>query len=328
MKKILVTGASGFVGGYFISNLAASRPDCAIHAVSRRPPSWNFIPASQSRDTSFIFHQVDLMEKTSIATIIGKIRPDCILHLAAQSSVGESWNTPAETFLNNVTIFLNILDAVRIKSKRTRILSVGSSEQYGIVSKDDIPVREERIQQPSNPYGIARVAQEQLAMVYRKGFDLDICCTRSFNHCGPGQSDQFVASAIAKQYAKIRKGLQDPIIDIGNGTIVRDFLDVRDVIAAYMLILEKGVPGAVYNVCSGRGYAINDLVILLADRLKMPIQIRQNPMKIRPQDNPSIIGSPEKLQSELGWNPHYSLADSLEEMVEYWEMQLRGGQKP
>jgi GDP-4-dehydro-6-deoxy-D-mannose reductase len=198
------------------------------------------------------------------------------------------------------------------------VLSIGSSEQYGIVSENDLPLNEGRPQCPANPYAAARVAQENLAHVYREGYGLDFCCTRSFNHCGPGQTDRFVASAIAKQFARISLGLQDPVVEIGDGTIVRDFLDVRDVIAAYALLLEKGVSGQVYNVCSGRGYAIGELVTLLADRLKIPVQTHQNPMKLRPQDNPKIIGSNEKIRRELGWHPHIPLADSLEEMSAYW----------
>ena len=253
-----------------------------------------------------------------------KIQPDYILHLAAQSSVGESWNDPVASFTNNTTIFLNIIDAVRLYDNATRILSIGSSEQYGIVSENDLPIKEDCPQRPANPYAVGRVAQEQLARVYTEGFGLDICCTRSFNHCGPGQTDRFVASAIAKQFARISLGLQDPVIEIGDGTIVRDFLDVRDVVAAYALILKKGIKGQVYNVCGGRGYAISDLVTLLADRLQIPVRIKQNPMKLRPQDNPCIIGSPEKIQTELGWHPHIPLADSMQEMAAYWETHFSG----
>jgi GDP-4-dehydro-6-deoxy-D-mannose reductase len=323
MKKILITGASGFVGGHFIRFLKAQEPGYEIHAISRRKPEGDFLPGPEYPGTTAAFHQADLSDSVRITTLIEKIQPDYLLHLAAQSSVAESWNTPSATFLNNISIFLNIIEAVRLRSRTTRILSVGSSEQYGTVREPDLPVREDKSQQPSNPYAVARVAQEELAMVYRNGYDLDICCTRSFNHCGPGQTDRFVASAIAKQFAGIRLGLQDPVVEIGDGSVIRDFLDVRDVVAAYFLILEKGIAGQVYNVCSGRGYAINDLVTLLSGRLEIPVRIHQNQMKLRPQDNPRMIGCPEKIQNELGWQPHIPLADSMEEMAVYWENILK-----
>jgi GDP-4-dehydro-6-deoxy-D-mannose reductase len=324
MKKILITGASGFVGGHFIRFLSNRPDDFEIHAISRKQPAWDFFPEFPSLNARFAFHQADLMDMPRITSLIEKIQPDYILHLAAQSSVGESWNTPVASFTNNTTIFLNVVEAVRLNDNAARILSIGSSEQYGVVSEKDLPIKEDSPQRPANPYAVARVAQEQLAMVYTEGFGLDICCARSFNHCGPGQTDRFVASAIAKQFAQISLGLQDPVIEIGDGTIIRDFLDVRDVVAAYVLILKKGITGQVYNVCSGRGYAISDLVKLLADRLQIPVRIKQDPMKRRPQDNPHIVGSSEKIQTELDWHPQITLADSMQEMSGFWEKRLSG----
>ena len=147
--------------------------------------------------------------------------------------------------MNNTNIFLNIIDTVRLNDNAARVLSIGSSEQYGIVSEKDLPIAEERPQCPENPYAVARVAQEQLARIYAKGYDLDICCTRSFNHCGPGQTDRFVVSAIVKQFVKIAHGIQKPVIHIGNGAIVRDFVDVHDVI--------DGILSSPYQGKKGRG---------------------------------------------------------------------------
>jgi len=322
MKKILITGISGFVGGYVVDHLASCNDMVEIHGISRSKPAWNFIPARPQQLKVHHFHIADLNDLPKIQSLIEKIQPDQILHLAAQSSVGESWNSPVTSFVNNTTIFLNIIDAVRLMDTGARILSVGSSEQYGVVSETDLPLREDYPQRPANPYAVARVAQEQLAGVYCDGFGMDICCTRSFNHCGPGQTDKFVAGAITKQFARISLGLQDPVIEIGDGTIVRDFLDVRDVVSAYGLLLEKGRSGQVYNICSGRGCAISDLVELLSDRLDLPVQVKQNPMKRRPQDNPRIVGSPDKIRRELGWHPRIPLADSLQEMSVYWKERI------
>jgi len=322
MKKILITGISGFVGGYFVDYLISHGDPLEIHGISRSKPAWNFVSVTTEDLQGHHFHLADLNDFPRIKSLIEEIRPDYILHLAAQSSVAESWNSPVVSFINNCTNFLNIIEAVRLSDTPARVLSIGSSEQFGIVTENDLPLNEDSPQRPANPYAVARVAQEQLARVYGEGYGLDICCTRSFNHCGPGQTDRFVASAIVKQFARISLGLQDPIIEIGDGTIVRDFLDVRDVVAAYALLLKKGVPGEVYNVCSGRGYAISELVTLLADRLRIPVRIHQNPMKRRPRDNHQIVGSYEKIRTELGWCPHIHLADSLQEMSTYWKNRL------
>jgi GDP-4-dehydro-6-deoxy-D-mannose reductase len=322
MKTLLITGISGFVGGHVVHFFKNHPHEYEIHGISRSNISWDYFSGSFPLAETVTFHRADLLDRTRIAAIIDAVQPDCILHLAAQSSVGESWNTPASSFTNNVTGFLNIVEPVRLSGRATKIVSVGSAEQYGVVDKRSLPLREDAIQHPVNPYGAARVAQEYLANIYAEGYGLDICSTRSFNHCGPGQTDRFVASAIAKQFARISLGKQDPVIEIGDSTIVRDFLDVRDVVRAYVLLLEKGVRGQVYNICSGRGYAISELVTLLSNRMQIPVRIHQSPMKRRPQDNPQIVGSYDKIRAELGWYPYISLADSLLEMYAYWENQL------
>jgi len=242
--------------------------------------------------------------------------------LAAQSSVAESWKTPVVSFMNNTNIFLNIIDTIRQNDNGTRILSIGSSEQYGIVSASDLPLTEESPQCPANPYAVARVAQEQLAKIYAEGYGLDICCTRSFNHCGPGQSDRFVVSAIAKQIAKITHGLQEPVIHIGNGSIVRDFVDIRDVVAAYALLLAKGKRGEVYNICSGTGRTIREIALTLAEDRRLKIEIVEDEAQIRPIDNPRIVGSNKKIRNDLGWKPAIPFRRSLLSVYNYWDHHL------
>ena len=176
---------------------------------------------------------------------------------------------------------------------------------------------------PENPYAVARVAQEQLARIYAKGFDLDICCTRSFNHCGPGQNDRFVISAIVKQFVMVAHGIQKPVIHIGNGAIVRDFVDVHDVIEAYYLLLSKGKKGEVYNICSGQGRAIQDIVMLLSEMLGIRVEILQEQSQIRPIDNPRIVGSYQKIQRDLGWKPTISFEQSLQSIYHYWDGRIQ-----
>jgi len=323
MKKILITGISGFVGGHFVQYLTTHHHDLEIHGISRSKPAWDFIPDLPELTDNSHFHQADLMDIPTIRSLIEEIQPEYIVHLAAQSSVAESWKNPVDSFLNNTNIFLNIIDTVRLNDFIARVLSVGSSEQYGIVSEKDLPLYEKSPQHPANPYAVARVAQEQLARIYAEGYGLDICCTRSFNHCGPGQSDRFVVSSIVRQFVQIAPGAREPVINIGNGAIIRDFIDVRDVVEVYYLLLTKGKRGEVYNICSGQGRSIQDIVTLLSDMLEIPVRIKQEQSQIRPIDNPRIVGSYTKIQRDLGWEPTIPFDQTLQSMYDYWDIRLK-----
>jgi GDP-4-dehydro-6-deoxy-D-mannose reductase len=210
------------------------------------------------------------------------------------------------------------VEAVRLQSINSKILSVGSSEEYGIVKERDLPLIEKKQISPVNPYAVARVSEEHLAQIYVKGYHLNICCTRSFNHIGPGQTDNFLVSSIAKQFAKIAISHKKPVIKIGSGLIIRDFVDIDDAIFAYDKILEKGVSGEVYNVCTGRGYSINDIVGILSELTQIPVKLTQNKDLIRPIDNPILIGNFKKLNKDTGWNPRVPIEKSLEKIYCYW----------
>lgn len=318
MKSILITGISGFVGGHFTRFIVNKKPDCVIHGLSRSKPVWDFIGNRDHLLDAITFHQCDLLDSKKINEIIGRIQPDYILHLASFSSVSQSWREPLASFLNNTNAFLNIVEAVRLQSLNTKILSVGSSEEYGIVNESDLPLTEKKHVAPANPYAVARVSEEHLAQIYAKGYHLDICCTRSFNHIGPGQSDQFVVSSIAKQFAEIAHNRKKPVIKIGAGSIIRDFIDIEDVIRAYDAILEKGVTGEVYNVCSGKGHSILDIVNALSELTHIPVVVEQNQTLLRPIDNPVLIGSYDKLQKTTGWKPDCPIEKSLEKIHTYW----------
>ncbi|MBN1354266.1 MAG: GDP-mannose 4,6-dehydratase, partial [Candidatus Omnitrophica bacterium] len=206
----------------------------------------------------------------------------------------------------------------RVKSK---ILSVGSSEQYGIVSRGSLPLVEKSPLNPISPYAVARVAQEEMSIIYTRGYNIPIICTRSFNHIGPRQSDVFAVSSFAKQIVEGRKGKRDKII-CGNLDVVRDFIDVRDAVCAYDLLLHKGKPGDVYNICSGRGHKLSDVLGLLQKIgvTRMPVEV--NSALIRPMDNPIIIGSCAKLKKDTGFKAKYDISVSLGDMIDYWEEQL------
>jgi GDP-4-dehydro-6-deoxy-D-mannose reductase len=322
MKKVLITGVSGFVGGYFVRYITSHYDTLEIHGISRSMPAWDFVNVSPKLFDDHHFHLADLNDIPKLKSLIEKIQPDYILHLAAQSSVAESWVSPVDSFMNNTNIFLNIIDTVRLNDNAARILSVGSSEQYGIVSAADLPLKEESPQHPANPYAVARVAQEQLARIYAEGYGIDICCTRSFNHCGAGQSDRFVVSRIVKQFVQISRGMQDPVIHIGNGSIIRDFIDVHDVVTAYDILLMKGKRGDVYNICSGTGRTIRSIVLELSEILNIPVEIREEQSQIRPMDNPRIIGSSDKMLKEFGWRPTVSFEETLRTMYSCWDHRL------
>jgi len=327
MKKLLITGISGFVGGHLVDFLRKNHLDLEIHGISRSRPSWDFVPTLPDLFKNHHFHQMDLLDIPKIKTFLEEVQPDYIIHMAAQSSVAESWKTPVLSFMNNTNIFLNIIDTVRLNDNGARVLSIGSSEQYGIVSSRDLPLTEESAQCPANPYAVARVSQEQLARIYAEGYGLDICCTRSFNHCGPGQTDRFVVSAIVKQFVKIAHGLQEPVIHIGNGSIVRDFTDVRDVVEAYTLLLSRGKRGEVYNICSGTGRTIEEIVTTVSEMKGIPVQVHQERDQIRPIDNPRIIGSNRKIQQDIGWKPTIPFEQSLVSIFDYWDRLVQGDMK-
>jgi GDP-4-dehydro-6-deoxy-D-mannose reductase len=325
MKTILITGISGFVGGHFTQYLTNEQPDFVIHGISRSKPAWDFIQHRDQILRKCSFHQCDLLDSSKVASIIGEVQPDYILHLASFSSVAQSWKEPLASFLNNTNAFLTIVEAVRVQGLKPRIVSVGSSEEYGIVKETDLPLSEKNPPAPANPYAVARLSEEYLARIYTRGYNLDVCCTRSFNHIGPGQSDQFVVSSLARQFADITLHRTPPVIKIGAGSIIRDFVDIDDVIQAYMAILSKGVTGEVYNVCSGHGYSILDIVRFFSASTHIPVTVEQNTDLLRPIDNPVLIGSYDKLRDDTGWVPHCTIEKSLEKIYAYWYNKLSIG---
>jgi GDP-4-dehydro-6-deoxy-D-mannose reductase len=286
--------------------------------MSRSIPSWDFIPSRESLVEEIAVHPGDMQDGPWVRATIREIAPDTIIHLAAQSSVAESWRNPRETVLNNLSLLLNVLEAVRQNALNPRILMVGSSEVYGPVTGRDLPLRETHPVHALNPYAAARAAQENLARNYTDGYHIPIVSTRSFNHIGPGQNARFVVSSIAKQVAEITRGKREPVLTIGNGSIIRDFTDVRDVVEAYLTLIEKGRPGEVYNICSGTGRKIADIAAALLSIGGVSGAIRSSADLMRPQDNPTVIGDNGKIRHEIGWQPRIPFEESLRAVYEYW----------
>lgn len=320
MKRYLITGFSGFVAYWFLRQLNSSCTEekAEVLGLDLHKPK-DFEQGYNFENLTIRFMSIDLLDRKSLEISLQAFCPDYILHLAAFSSVGESWRNPVDCYANNTNIFLNIVEAVRQNRIKCRILSIGSSEEYGNVSKADVPLREDSALTPISPYAIARVSQEMLSKCYVDSFSLDIVMTRSFNHIGPRQRDIFVIPSFAKQIVYgLLDGKQEVELTTGDVSIVRDFTDVRDVVRAYDFLLRNGKTGEIYNVCSGRGQPIADIIQIIADKLGVKVSTKVSPALVRPNDNMIIIGDNTKLHSQTGWKPEHSLESTLDDMIEWW----------
>jgi GDP-4-dehydro-6-deoxy-D-mannose reductase len=310
MKKYLITGISGFVAYHFLERLNSLGGQAQVLGLDLKIPQ-------EVRDCSFenvklSFVELNLLDYVVLETAIVSFCPDYIVHLASSSSVGKSWEAPRDVFLNNTNIFLNIAEVVRRQKIACRILSVGSSEEYGDVKESDIPLREDTHLNPGNPYAVARVSQEMLSKCYVDAYKLDIILTRSFNHVGPRQRTDFAIPSFAKQISDgVRRGLKEIKLSTGDITVIRDFIDVRDVVSAYFALLGSGKAGEIYNVCTGKGHSLKDVVGLLAKIFDVKVTTETDPKRVRPADNKIIVGAFDKINSHTGWKPEFGLEDSL-----------------
>ncbi|MHA1150978.1 MAG: GDP-mannose 4,6-dehydratase, partial [Promethearchaeota archaeon] len=259
-------------------------------------------------------HECDLTDAYSIRDIIKEVKPDYIFHLAAQSFVKASWTNPSQTLTNNIIGELNLLEAVRNANYKPRIMIAGSSEEYG---HTETALNEDSPLLPLSPYGVSKVAQDLLAQQYERSYGLDIVVTRAFNHTGPRRGDVFVCSSFAKQIAEIEKG-KVPVIHVGNLDAERDFTDVRDIVKAYWLALEKGEKGEVYNICSETTIPIKNILRKLLMMSKLKIEIRQDPKRMRPSDLKVLVGDCTKFKEKTEWTPSIKIEQTLEDLLNYW----------
>ena len=235
------------------------------------------------------------------------------------SSVADSWKQPAQSFVNNTNIFLNLVEGVRKFSRKTRVLSVGSSEQYGRKNSRETRLIESDLLDPTSPYAVARCAQEQLAKTYASGFDLDIVMTRSFNHIGYGQDSRFALSSFARRFGLGIANQQEEItLNVGDLQVVRDFVDARDVVRAYDLIVRQARVGAIFYICSGQGIARVVAVGYLSNASGVQNHAQSDQTLIRPLDKPEIVGSHNAITAELGWRPSFTFKESVDVLLSYW----------
>lgn len=318
MKKYLITGFSGFVSRHFLEYL--DKNGISAHVKGLDIIDHDF-KQENFKSIKFEFDKIDLLDKGKVENILYEFQPNYILHLASFSSVALSWKEPVRSFQNNTNIYLNILEAVRKINLSSRILSIGSSEEYGDVDKNDLPLTEEHSLKPISPYAVARISQEFLSQIYANGYGLDIVMTRSFNHIGPFQKDIFAVPSFVKQLVQIKKNGGKGELITGNLNIVRDFTDVRDVVSAYNLLLTQGKKGNLYNVCSGIGFSLKQIVDRICNILDIDVNIKLDPNLIRPNDNKIIIGSNKKIKISHKWEPRYTFDTSLNDMIIYWQSQ-------
>lgn len=316
MIKILITGFSGFVARHFIDRLKQDEFEYSVLGIDINNPEF---PLQKTKNLTVAFKQCNLLDKENIKDILFTFSPDYILHLAAFSSVGFSWQAPDLCIKNNIEIFLNLMEELRKNNYKGRILSVGSSEEYGSYPENKLPLKEEYKLNPESPYAVARVTQENLSKVYADGFDMDVIMTRSFNHIGPWQKERFVIPSFAKQLVEIKKGIkkQKELIT-GNIDITRDFLDVRDVVDAYLKLLKNGKKGEVYNICSGEGISLKEIINRMSNFLDIKIKIIKDEKLIRPNDNRIIIGCNNKIKKDVKWQPQYLIDESLKDIINFW----------
>jgi GDP-4-dehydro-6-deoxy-D-mannose reductase len=312
--RILITGAAGFVGAHLAAHLSKATASASLFGLVR--------PGSGELPEGMVRIEADMEDAAALARALDTARPDRIVHLAAQSSPHDSWRDPIGTLRTNILGLAYLLEEVRALSLAPRVLVVGSAEEYGAVPEALQPVREETPLRPASPYAVSKLAQGYLALQYSLSHGLAAIRTRTFNHTGPGRGAAFAESSFARQIAEIEKGEREPVIAVGNLEAVRDFSDVRDVVRAYELLLERGTPGEVYNVCSGRGLRIREILDRLLALSKALIEVRVDPERLRPADVPTLVGDPARLHGATGWEPRLTLDQTLGDLLEYWRGRL------
>lgn len=304
--KLMVTGEAGFVGGFIRQALVAEN----------NAYPFELIPSPD----------LDLRDTDGLARICAAISPDYVIHLAAQSFVPASFSNPRETYEINFLGTLNLLQALKLSGFNGRFLFVGSGDTYGLVAPEALPLTENSPLKPRNPYAVSKVAAEALCYQWSQTEGMDIVMVRPFNHIGPAQSEQFVVADFAQQVMKIKLGLLDPEICVGDIDVTRDFTDVRDVVRAYLMLLScAGGSGEIYNVCTGREHSIREILQRLLALAEVAADIRQDPARSRASEQRRIYGAYDKLHHATGWQPEITLEQSLLDNLNYWERKLKNG---
>lgn len=299
--RALVTGASGFVGRHL------------VHAL--RGEGADVIACGGPHDESSEYHRIDLADERALRSVLETARPTIIFHLAAQTFVPESLDSPLDTYEINALGSARLANAVRAYGNAPRIVFASSAEVYGARAQREYPLRETLDLRPVNPYGASKAAAEAMLLAAGRSFDLDVVVARAFNTIGPGQSERFVVASLAAQLARIAAG-GPPQLLVGNLQAARDFLDVRDVVGAYIALAHSGECGEIYNVCSGSAISIRDALRELIAIARVPVEVREDAARMRPAEIPLSVGDPSKLHARTNWQPEIPLLQSLRDIYE------------
>lgn len=309
--KAYITGISGFAGSFLAELLLKKGYEVYGTHVS------DDIRNIEHIKNDLNLQKVNLLDFKSVEKSIATVLPDTIYHLAALTSPAQSFKEPDIIVTNNISAELNLLESIRLSNASPRILIASSAEVYGLISETDLPIKETTELRPGSPYAVSKIAQDYLGLQYNLSYGMDIIRVRPFNHIGPRQSPQFVVAAFAQQVAEIEKNNKKPIISVGNLDAKRDFTDVRDMVEAYLVLMEKGKTGDVYNVGSGKSHKISEILEKLLSLTDTKISIEVDSLKLRPSDVPDIYSDNTKI-NDLGWSPEFSLDKTLKDTLDYW----------
>jgi GDP-4-dehydro-6-deoxy-D-mannose reductase len=305
---ILITGAAGFAAHHFLRLLAAQKVDCKVVCVYHQARLQQSYMGLNIR-----WEQADLCNQQRVHQLIALHQPTHILHLAAQSSVGKSWQEPHATFDANAMMALHLLEAMRLCNSKAKLVLAGSAEMY---APNVLPVNEDAQIAFANVYAFSKYAQEQLALLYVQQYGLRVVCTRAFNHIGPYQNTNFAIPSFANQIAvQLKAKALHVQLHVGNVDIVRDFTDVRDIVKAYWLLLMHPTKQFAYNVCSGQGKSIASIIQLMSNKITKPIALIADDTRMRSNDNPILIGDASRIQQEFEWSVTVPLAQTIHDIL-------------
>jgi GDP-4-dehydro-6-deoxy-D-mannose reductase len=319
--RALITGITGFAGSHLAEHLLAEHPEVEVYGTFRWRSRMENV--EHLRDRIHLV-ETDLRDSTSVLTALDKSRPDYIFHLAAQSFVPASWSAPNETLTTNISGQTNIFEAVRVLRLDPVVQIACSSEQYGMVLPHETPIKETNPLRPLSPYAVSKVAQDFLGYQYFQSYGLKVIRTRGFNHTGPRRGQVFVTSNFCSQVAAIELGLQEPVIHVGNLEAIRDFTDVRDTVRAYWLAVTRAKPGEVYNIATGRGIRMREMLDQLLALSPAKVTIEVDPDRLRPSDVEILIGDSSKFRADTGWEPRIPFEQTLGDLLAYWRQRLAG----
>lgn len=307
--KILITGAGGFVGKYLTRLLLKHGHQLVAIGINN---------GHLLKELGVSTYEINILDYPAIVECMKKEQPNGVINLAAISNVPLSWDKPTLTIEVNVIGTINILNALIATNPCAKFLNVGSSDEYGLAAKQGIPLTENILCQPQNPYSISKFCAEQMVLQLGKRNGITVIHTRSFNHFGPGQAKGFVTTDFASQIASIEKGKQAPIIKVGDLSAYRDFSFVTDVVAAYVALMENKVESGVYNICSGHARKIEEILYTLVAQSTKEIKIEVDSAKMRLSETPFFVGNCDKLKKATGWQPHYEFIQGMKEVLKYW----------